>query len=47
MASLIIIKKSFLDMKDRNGSSFGDIRKWIETNEMKKIEDHRSTQEGS
>lgn len=33
MATLIIIKKAILDMKDRTGSSLPALKKWIETNE--------------
>lgn len=33
MATLAIVKKAILDMKDRTGSSLIAINKWIETNE--------------
>lgn len=33
MATLLIVKKAVLDMKDRTGSSLIAINKWIETNE--------------
>jgi hypothetical protein len=33
MATLLIVKKALLDMKDRTGSSLIAINKWIETNE--------------
>ena len=33
MATLIIIKKAILDMKDRTGSSLPALKKWLETNE--------------
>ena len=33
MATLAIVKKSILDMKDRTGSSLIAINKWIQTNE--------------
>merc|ERR1712238_640578 len=35
-----IIKKSLLDMKDRNGSSLIKIKKWVATNEKKEIKKH-------
>jgi hypothetical protein len=33
MATLVIIKKAILDMKDRTGSSLPALKKWVETNE--------------
>ena len=33
MATLAIVSKAILDMKDRTGSSLIAINKWIETNE--------------
>lgn len=33
MATLALVKKAILDMKDRTGSSLIAINKWIETNE--------------
>jgi hypothetical protein len=33
MATLVIIKKAILDMKDRTGSSLPALKKWFETNE--------------
>ena len=33
MATLLLVKKSILDMKDRTGSSLIAINKWIEANE--------------
>jgi hypothetical protein len=33
MATLMMVKKAILEMKDRTGSSLQAINKWIETNE--------------
>ena len=33
MATILIVKKAVLDMKERTGSSLIAINKWIETNE--------------
>jgi hypothetical protein len=33
MATLKIIVKAILDMKDRTGSSLPALKKWVETNE--------------
>merc|ERR1712086_1236866 len=40
MATLALVKKSILDMKDRTGSSLIAINKWIQTNEKKEIKKH-------